>query len=378
MQLISRVFVPGFFVFWVIVGVGFQVVKARMEKVPNENVMAFELTSLSKISETSSVSVFTEAVRKAEKPIVIRGLVKDWPLVKAGNESVLTLLDYLAGNAKSGPIRFLEAPDGSNGYFFYNDRLDGFNFERRQTTFKGFVDRLINHLGRKQAPVLSIQSAYVDEYFDKVGDENRMDVLGEAVRARIWIGNATRVATHNDDAENIACVAAGRRRFVLFPPEQLSNLYVGPLEVTPAGAPVSLASLIDPDFDRYPKLKDALGAGSFSELEPGDAIYIPTLWWHHVEGLEAVNVLVNYWKGGAVGGEAKPGGFDTLLMAMLALRPLPLQQRKAWQAWFDHYVFNGNNDEIEHIPPAMRGILDELKPDRRKQIKQWLIKQLSD
>lgn len=340
--------------------------------------MCFKLTSLANIAETNSIEVFSEAIRLSDKPMVIRGLIKDWPLVKAGNTSISTLLDYLADNAKPGPIRFLEAPASSNGYLFYNDTLDGFNFERRQTTFKGFVDRLTNHLGHTNSPVLSIQSAYVDDYFNNVAGENRMDILGEDVRARIWIGNATRVATHNDDAENIACVAAGRRRFVLFPPEQLSNLYIGPLEVTPAGAPVSLASLIDPDFDRFPKLKEALAAASFAELEPGDAIYIPTLWWHHVEGLEPINVLVNYWKGGAVGGAEKPGGFDTLLMAMLALRPLPLQQRKAWKAWFDHYVFNESNDEVNHIPLNMRGILDDLTPERRQQVKQWLVKQLSD
>lgn len=339
--------------------------------------MAFDLTSLLKIKETHSVEAFTEAVRLAKEPVVIRGLVKDWPLVKAGKASISELFDYLVSSAKPGPIRILEAPASSNGYLFYNDMLDGFNFERRQTTFKGFVDRLSNYLGRQNAPVLSIQSAYMDDYFNNIHNENRMDVLGKDVRARIWIGNATRVATHNDDAENIACVAAGRRRFVLFPPEQLHNLYIGPLEVTPAGAPVSLASLIDPDFDRYPKLKEALDVASFAELEAGDAIYIPTLWWHHVEGLEPINVLVNYWKGGAVGGAETPGGFDTLLMAMLALRPLPQQQRKAWKAWFDHYIFGESNDELLHIPLPMRGILGDLTPERRQQVKLWLVKQLS-
>ena len=32
-----------------------------------------------------------------------------------------------------------------------------------------------------------------------------------------------------------------------------------------------------------------------AELQPGDAIFIPSLWWHQVESLSAVNGLVNYW-----------------------------------------------------------------------------------
>jgi quercetin dioxygenase-like cupin family protein len=32
-----------------------------------------------------------------------------------------------------------------------------------------------------------------------------------------------------------------------------------------------------------------------AELSPGDAIFIPMGWFHHVEALERFNVLVNYW-----------------------------------------------------------------------------------
>jgi hypothetical protein len=31
------------------------------------------------------------------------------------------------------------------------------------------------------------------------------------------------------------------------------------------------------------------------ELVPGDALFIPRDWYHHVEALERFNVLVNYW-----------------------------------------------------------------------------------
>jgi hypothetical protein len=62
---------------------------------------------------------------------------------------------------------------------------------------------------------------------------------GARALASIWIGNRTRIAAHYDLPDNVAVVAAGHRRFTLFPPEQVRNLYVGPVDFTrrPAGQP---------------------------------------------------------------------------------------------------------------------------------------------
>src|SRR5690625_7659936 len=80
--------------------------------------------------------------------------------------------------------------------------------------------------------------------------ENHCDLVGSTAVARIWVGNAATVSTHYDLLDNIVCVVSGRRRFTLFPPEQLTNLYVGPLDFTLSGQPVSMVNLQDPDFDR--------------------------------------------------------------------------------------------------------------------------------
>ena len=55
---------------------------------------------------------------------------------------------------------------------------------------------------------------------------------------------------------------------------------------------MSMVSLRDPDFARYPKFRDALAAAQSAELEPGDCIFIPPLWWHHVESLEVYELEV--------------------------------------------------------------------------------------
>src|SRR5205823_281238 len=189
--------------------------------------------------------------------------------------------------------------------------------------------------------------------------QNRLALLPESVAPRLWLGNRVTVPAHFDESNNIACVVAGRRRFTLFPPEQIRNLYIGPLDHAPTGAPISLVSFADPDFERFPRFAEALAAAQVAELEPGDALYMPTLWWHHVELLDPkLNVLVNYWWKGALGSvERTPSAMDSLLHCLHDLRPLPPELRQAWGAIFDHYVFSAGPDTVAHIPDARRGAL---------------------
>ena len=158
----------------------------------------------------------------------------------------------------------------------------------------------------------------------------------ELARPRIWIGNRSEVSAHFDLSDNIACVVAGRRRFTLFPPDQVANLYVGPLDHTMAGQPASMVPLKAPDLERFPRFREALAAARTAELEPGDAIYIPTLWWHHVEALSAFNVLVNYWWEDP--SRFAGGAFEAMVHGIMAVSYLPPERRRAWRAMFDHYV----------------------------------------
>jgi hypothetical protein len=140
-----------------------------------------------------------------------------------------------------------------------------------------------------------VQSALIADCLPRFADENRLPVLDPTVQPRIWFGSAVTTPTHFDESNNVACVVAGTRRFTLFPPEQIANLYVGPLGHAPTGTPISLASLANPDFKQFPRLREALANAFVAVLEPGDALYIPALWWHHVESLAKYNILVNYW-----------------------------------------------------------------------------------
>lgn len=75
----------------------------------------------------------------------------------------------------------------------------------------------------------------------------------------------------------------------------MENLYPGPLDFNPAGQQISLVDFANPDFEKFPRFRKAMAAGQVANLEPGDALFIPSMWWHHMEGLGTFNVLVNYW-----------------------------------------------------------------------------------
>lgn len=319
---------------------------------------------------------FYETLKEKAVPVVLKGFVKDWPIVQAGKHSDERLLEYLCNRASAGMVNTLEAPLSTKGYFFYSDTLQGFNFERKLARFNDFCERLLSYRGKSSA-FLSIQSAYVDEHFPGLDKENTMSVMGNDLRPRIWIGNKTIVGTHYDDADNVACVVAGKRRFTLFPPHQIKNLYVGPLEFTPAGATISMASITNPDFTKYPRLKQALNHAVVADMEPGDGLYIPTLWWHHVEALGEINVLINYWRGGAIGGsQAPPYPHAAMLMSLLAMKTLSPSARKAWKAMFDYYVFHEDGEIAEHLPQDKRGIMAEIDEAAAERLKKWLVSQL--
>ena len=60
---------------------------------------------------------------------------------------------------------------------------------------------------------------------------------------KIWIGTESVAKAHYDVPRNIACCVLGHRRFTLFRPEQIVNLYPGPLQLTPGGQVVTMADL---------------------------------------------------------------------------------------------------------------------------------------
>jgi hypothetical protein len=331
--------------------------------------------SINPMRELSSPDdeVVRREVFASGQPAVLRGFIRHWPIVAAGAKSPTMLLEALSRFDNGTPVDAIMTPPEVEGRVFYNDSMTGFNFVRNRLPVSAIAEQVMRYAAFARPPAVAVQSALIRDCLPGFSEENRLTVLDAAVLPRIWLGNAITTPTHLDEWNNIGCTVAGRRRFTLFPPEQIANLYIGPLDFAPTGAPMSLVQLHAPDFERFPNFREALGASVTAELEPGDAIYIPPLWWHHVQSLEPFNVLVNYWW------HALPGtpmhaesGFDSLVHAILNLRSLPRPTRDAWRALFEHYVFGSEGEAVSHIPPHKHGVLARLCVADREKVREYL------
>ena len=335
--------------------------------------------SLTPIRELSSPDdrVIRQDVFASGKPAVLRGLVRGWPIVQASAKSPTAVFESLRRFDNGTPVDAIMTPPEVEGRVFYNAAMTGFNFIRNRLPLSAVAEQVLRYSAFPNPPAVAVQSALIRECLPGFTAEHRLTVLDDTVQPRIWLGNSITTPTHLDEWNNIGCVVAGRRRFTLFPPEQIANLYIGPLDFAPTGAPMSLVSLHAPDFTRFPRFREALDAAVTAELGPGDALYIPPLWWHHVESLEPLNVLVNYWwhalPGVATHAEA---GFDSLVHAILNLRSLPPATRDAWRALFEHYVFGGQDEAVAHIPSHKHGVLGRMAPADRARVREYLAQRL--
>lgn len=326
--------------------------------------------------QIGSPEAFATEVLALHRPAVLAGAVQHWPAVALGRQGALPLAEYLAGLDNGRPVDAVMVPPQYRGRLFYDDpqTLAGFNFLRRQLPVSAVLEQLLRYAHFDQPPSVAVQSALIADCLPGFGAAHPQPLLPASVAPRLWLGNHIVTPAHFDESRNLACVVAGRRRFTLFPPDCIGDLAIGPLGHAPTGTPISLVDFAAVDRTRFPGFDRALARAWVAELDPGDALYIPPLWWHHVESLDRFNLMVNYWWPAA--GPAPGSALDALLHAVLALRPLPAEQRRAWAALFEHYVYGPSEAATAHLPSAQQGLLAPLDAALAQRLREQLLRSL--
>ena len=323
-----------------------------------------------RVIENCQSNHISEEILLSNEPLLLKNFVHDWPLVKEAKKSDSAVISYLRNFDAKKPLTAMTGDPSIKGRIFYNEDLSGFNFDYRRVSLEEIFQKLTECSKLEEPPMIYVGSTNIDNWLPGFREENDITLGKHQPIASLWIGNRSRVAPHYDFPTNIACSVAGKRRFTFFSPEHLDNLYVGPIDFSPAGQPISLVDLLNPDYEKFPKYRNAESDAIVADLDVGDAVLIPSMWWHHVEARNDLNVLVNYWWRTTPNFMGSP--LNVLQHAIMGLRDLPDEQRGIWKSLFDYYVFNQKEENISHIPENARGALNPMDENIADKIKNVL------
>lgn len=318
-----------------------------------------------------------DALLAEGEPVVLRGIARDKGLVKAGLRSTQQAMAYLRDLDAGVPIQFSFGGPEIEGRPFYNDDFTRLNFDVRRGLLTEVLDGIAGHLHDAAPPTYYVASLLVDKALPGFSQDNGLHLAAQGIEApaSIWIGNRVIASCHFDAPDNLACCMVGRRQFTLFPPDQIENLYPGPFEPTPGGQVVSVVDFDNPDFERHPRFAVALSAARTALLEPGDALLIPSMWWHHVRSLEPFNVLVNYWWRRSPAFLSSP--LPALHHAIWTMRDLPEREKQAWAKVFEYYVFGPRGRAGEHLPESARDVLAPIDETQARRLRAMLLGRLN-
>jgi hypothetical protein len=294
---------------------------------------------------------------QAGRPAVLLGAFDHWPILQ--RQDGLDRLEHLVERIGDEPVTCAVLPAQVDGLLFYKE--DGSqepNYASERRSFRELARVLRAAVESNSPEIHYLQSLSVPDASPALAKELDLPFLPEGLnpdgRPRLWVGRGgNRAALHYDGYHNIACVVAGKKRFVVIPPEHLPDLYLGSMSQTPGGAPVSMVDFRRPDLERFPRYARAMESAEVIDMEPGEALFLPAFWFHYVEST-GLNILVNFWWDDlpAARGAAATACFQH---ALLALRDLPPRRRAIAKLFFDQYVFHVHGDPYSHLPPDRQG-----------------------
>jgi hypothetical protein len=224
-----------------------------------------------------SVDVFRHRYVRQKRPVVIRGLMDDWPAMKRWS------VDYFRERfgERSVPVARATGPLG----FF--DPKRGVDY--RPMRVADYLDGLQADDPTTRYMLFPVHQA-LPELLD---DVQRPEYCRDApwFRSRFWFAAPdTRGPLHRDLPENLYAQVSGRKRFVLVDWESKGLVSAhAPWSGVPNYARVDAEQ---PDHARFPRFARALR--HVAELEPGDVLYIPSLVWHQARSRD-LSISINLW-----------------------------------------------------------------------------------
>lgn len=231
--------------------------------------------------ENPTVERFVADFLLPQKPAVFTGTFDRWPALARWD------FDFLRQAVGSKRLR-VEAVSGGDkpGYF-------GRSSLPQEIELGEYVARVV---AAKDVPRLYMGGISVPGQLPEIAADLALPPYvqgGEKPVPYLWLGaRGTTTQLHYDINNNFHALFRGRKRFILYAPDQSGCLY--PTSLLSPRRHFSRVWLEAPDLERFPKFRGARGCQA--TLGPGDLLFLPSLWWHEVRTLEP-SIAVNYWWG---------------------------------------------------------------------------------
>ncbi len=201
---------------------------------------------------------------KPQKPVILRGLWKQYPAYTKWNYAFFktTMGDVEVGlysSTKADPSKTMSEPTVKMKFSEYLQLI-----EKEPTDLRLFLFPIFKYKPEllKDFDYPAITKNYVKLPFMFFGPKNAI----------------TRMHQDIDMSNVFLTQFEGKKRVVLFPPDQSDLLYRLPFNVH------STVDIDKPDYKEYPALKYAKGLTGI--LEYGDTLFMPSGYWHHIEYVE--------------------------------------------------------------------------------------------
>jgi len=223
-----------------------------------------------------SLAAFQREYQAPRRPVILTGLMDDWP----ARSWTMDALRSRYGDRVVTAVR-------TEGGHVVTSARSGIPYE--SIRFGDYLDMLEAPEMPGRYMVFPVSDVLPELIHDFVLPAYCRDAPW--FRARFWLSAAnTSSPLHRDPPDNLFAQIFGRKRFVLFDPDDSSNLYPHPFF---SGLPdFSRVDIDRPDHASFPRF--ARARPILCEVGEGEVLYLPRYWWHQVTSLSR-SASVNLW-----------------------------------------------------------------------------------
>ncbi|XCF05119.1 cupin-like domain-containing protein [Tamlana crocina] len=203
-----------------------------------------------------------------KKPVLIKGMAKDWGATKTWD------LDFFLKLKNEKEVDLL------SGNFIQDDN------RYKKSSFQSFIQKLKDAEEKQEDIKDYLTTMDIFKYFPDLKNdidfsffENHVDINDVTA----WIGpKGTVSGFHNDTGKNMYAQIKGKKMFIIVSPKDNKKMYASSKYIN--GGEASEVDINNYNAEKFPNFKKARFIKVI--LEPGDVLHVPSKWWHYVQSLD--------------------------------------------------------------------------------------------